>query len=684
MVGATHNQAQSYGYIMLKLETEYSEVLNYLTDLLLCSGRGGELWGKYSIFKTQVSLVWKGLHKAGVGYRRSDKHSNSPSLSPIVIGDQLINDKNESVSITSQPLWIDDSSESVGLTSTAVNNTLLNFLESARPSQRRQPRSPLLIGLGLGFLGTYLFGQYFGNNNDHEIELLNNNIQKQNQNIRVTNERIDILAKNVSNSVNVLKNILDKLVDAQETADIHYAILWNLDQLIASITDIRNSFKFSELTVTLLSKGILNAELIDLTSFERIVIEGLKSFPELEFPLAISRYQLTHLVKIIKIQRIARLKFLMVIPLTRKQDYEVFSLIPHPVKLGPTDLVLPELQNVILIDEHTYILTTKNNVYSVSLDSHVLLDVEPMYNKITTTCEWEGFKQNSTAMLEICNYKKIGQLKDTFVVETDKHRLVYFSEQTKVSLDCPEKNVVDTLIGLHRLPLACDITTDSVFWPAKQTVTIAIESNETNSFGLDSTYLPIISVNRTSKLHSSLRELIAKLPKETDSFTIDFDQYDLTLEKIQTVSIFVQSFLTIIVVINSVLIGFLFAKWFYNKKQNNNHTQKSFVRGIRDSVRIRKNNLNKRDSLRNVRENILSRGRDLRDSIRSKGSSIRQRIKDKIPDSHRLTMTPIQVGASSSLHSPPTNTNAGTNTDVNWQLPTSVIPEMYPALPRYM
>ena len=99
---------------------------------------------------------------------------------------------------------IDDHNDSVNL-NIKNNNPLLNLLEAARPSQSRQSRSPILVGLGLGFLGNYLLGQYFGNNNDQEIETLNRNIKKQNKNIKVTNERIDILAKNVSDSVNVIK-----------------------------------------------------------------------------------------------------------------------------------------------------------------------------------------------------------------------------------------------------------------------------------------------------------------------------------------------------------------------------------------------------------------------------------------------------------------------------------------------
>ena len=128
--------------------------------------------------------------------------------------------------------------------------------------------------------------------------------------------------------------------------------------------------RFGARIVTLLKKGIINAELIDLKSFKKIITKGRKSFPKLEFPLDITRYQLKHIIKILKIQKIGHLKFMMIIPLTRNQEYEVFSLIPHPGKLGPTDLVLPEVRDVILINRDTYIITNNINVYSISLTKH--------------------------------------------------------------------------------------------------------------------------------------------------------------------------------------------------------------------------------------------------------------------------------------------------------------------------
>ena len=113
-------------------------------------------------------------------------------------------------------------------------------------------------------------------------------------------------------------------------------------------------------------------------------------------------------------------------------------------------------------------------------------------------------------MLTMCNYKKAGQVADTFVIETYIERIVYFSKLTRETFDCSDKIMKDSFVGLHKLPLACDIITDDVRWPTKQSS--KVESLSVNEiFSLGTTELPIASVNKSSKVHKSLRELIDKI-----------------------------------------------------------------------------------------------------------------------------------------------------------------------------
>ena len=59
LTNAHNTQKKKFGYSLVKLETEVRNTLYYLTDLVLCSGQGGELWTNFINFRDQVSIAWK-------------------------------------------------------------------------------------------------------------------------------------------------------------------------------------------------------------------------------------------------------------------------------------------------------------------------------------------------------------------------------------------------------------------------------------------------------------------------------------------------------------------------------------------------------------------------------------------------------------------------------------------------
>ena len=211
------------------------------------------------------------------------------------------------------------------------------------------------------------------------------------------------MAQNISHSNQVMKKILKELVTNEEKQDVHLAILWNLDQIISLNNEIRNTFRLSELILTLLNQGILNPELIQLKSLKAIINEGLKLFPTLRFPLEVNRYQLEHIVKVLKVQRIGRLKYVMSIPLMEVQKYEVFTLISHPIKISSSELAIPKIKDTILkYEDQSYITTSSSNMFSISETQHVLLEVEPIYRQSMLTCEWAAFNGDIPDMMKIC------------------------------------------------------------------------------------------------------------------------------------------------------------------------------------------------------------------------------------------------------------------------------------------
>ena len=221
--------------------------------------------------------------------------------------------------------------------------------------------------------------------------------------------------------------------------------------------------------------------------------------------------------------------------------------------------------------------------------------------------------------------------------------------------------------GLHQIPLVCDIETDKVRWPAKQTMTIQdldLATNKSSVF--DSTHLPVINIERNSSVHDSLQELIRKIPSQ-DQFTIDFEYHDLTIEQVATYTIYSQVFVTLLATVNSLIVGFLCLKWLRNRRKAQNHGPKLTRRfsGLRNSLRDGRRKLRNRKSFRNIR-----------DSLRSRKNSMKSAV-------HKLK----QFGSSLSLDAVPHVTETGTNTELSWHPPLSndmkTSHELYPALPRY-
>ena len=673
LVGVTQNQVNRYGATLLNLEKKYLETLDYQKNLLLCSGRGGELWSNFRETKRQFSKVWS-LLKQGI----------TQELPEIFLVSMLDNSTNATIEDS-------DNSEIIKhvinpnippapefLTGPVEDTSLITLMESARPLlPQRQPRGPALLGIGLsiGLLGSVLFSKFFSSTTDNQIESLNKDIQKQNKLLKLTNERVDILAKNVTDSFNAVKDVLDKLVTHQELQDVHFALLWNFEQLVTAVTNIQNNFRSAELTVTLLDKQILNPELLNLNSLNRTITEGIKSFPDLEFPVEINRYNIPHIVKLLRIQRISHLKFIIIIPLVQKRTYDVYTLIPHPIKIDENSLVIPELKEILLKDEETYIITDRKNIYSLLKKKHILLTVEPIFKDSKMTCELAGFLKNVTSMLELCNYKKAGQSVDVYMYETEQQRLVYFFKQTRVTFDCPDKLIKDTFIGLHKLPLACNIITEDVSWPAKQTITVdSLDSN--NLFTSDTTKIPIAQLNTSSNVHESLRKLISKI-NTNDSYTIDFKEYGYSLEQVTTYSVFAQFFIIPLVIINSFIIALYIIRHIMNKKED---IQLSLSRMSSFNDKFH-------DKFHDIRDSIRSKRNKTRESLRQKRRNIRRSLRKRIENS------PKPIRRMTESFRPPSYANIGTNTENTLTDKASKIldpkilnnvTDIYPALPRYV
>ena len=641
------HQLQRYSYLILKMENSYLNTLEYVDNLILCNNSiTTSIWDNYNTLKLLLDQTWSALKE----WKRPTSKTSFPVLT-----------------------WDDQIS------------SVVNDLEVRRPTGTNPSQHFVvtLLGLGVAFgagaLTTSLIGSLTADNTQQDIKNINDNIHKLDKQILVTNERITILAANVSNAVNDIKVILDKMVAVEESRDIHNVFLWNFGQLIETSTNTLHSFRLSEIIISLLETGLINSDLIDVETLRKIVKEGLQTFTELEFPLEISRITLPEIIKLLKVQKIAHNNFIISIPLVRKDFYTLYTIIPHPINIESETLAVADINKLLLTNEDSYILTDLDNVFSLKKDKHLLNNIEPIFSKSIDSCEWVSYNKNLTGMLTYCNHKKIGVEKGIFTTETQNYRLIFFSEETQVEIGCPDGRTRDKLTGLHQVPLQCDVTSDHMFWPARQRLRIDIEELLTKiPIGFDATKLPIIDINdrNISNAHGSIKTLISNLPDKDDGFTFDFDKRNLSIEQVQSYTIIAYGALSILVIINSIIIGlivlFKCKKWLTTRKDSEEHSKyfsphmisRDSFRGLRDSIRHRKDRL--KDS--------LSHG--LTHTPSSPFSSMRSKLREKIQAYRRDIPKNVDVG----INTDDINLDRGS---LGSQYLRKINNPIYPAIPSY-
>ena len=617
LVESSNQHIQQFSYLCLGLENSYNKILKYVGELVLCDQKiTKEIWTLNDNFQSELNGAWKEIK-----IQEEVKFRNSPLA--------IIN----------------------------RGNSLITALEEIRPPRNSQVQNfpGLLAGLaiGTGVIGAGILGSMFGTNNEQEIENLNDKINRIHKNVFVTNERIDMLAKNVTKAITDVKIILEKIITMRSKQDAFQGMLWNLDQLVNNAENIKLSFRLGEITLTMLEAGFINPDLIQVKTFNKIVSEGLKAFPNLQFPLKISKTNMPYILKLTEIKKIGHNTFVMITPLVNKQRFQIYNLIPHPVSVKSRTLVLPEIKNTILVDKDSYIVTDSENIISINNDTHIVDNTEPIWNATKNSCEWEGFKQNASGMVTNCNFKKVGMTTGTFVTENKQHRLLYLTERTTVKLDCPDGKIRDTLQGLNKIPLSCDISTDKVYWPAKQNVKIDIQDWLSEEDPFDVTKLPVININNSNEASDSIRKLISELPSESDAFTFDFHGYNISPEQVQSYSIIAYGALSILVITNSIILGIMLAfrwkKWTSTKE------------------RVLKRIASTRESFRSKREDLKEKGHRVKEKVKHPSlsvKSIKSNAKSKMKNKTRLIS--------------PKNITRGTNTD---SIPQQKI--MYPAINRY-
>jgi len=643
---------QRIGYLLLTIESKFNNIIKYVDALHVCYDSTMDLiHTEFHKFQIELDTMWQLL-----------KRHKPPNRSLLMT---LLTDANITLpgNVTNSTSFIPRRSP--------ISVSLLNTLEQARP---KPPPKQFIVAAGLlaAFTGGALISQLIaGDDNSEAIDMINTNLRKQNNNIQLTNERIDILTANVTEAFDKVQTVLQQINTYSRTRDKTSALLFNLDQLIERSDIQLLEFKSQLVNIALLKKGIINPDNIDITSVEKIMSEGLNKFPTLYFPLEIIKENLYDIVGMMKVSTLYENSFLITLPLFKRDIFVIFSLIAHPVKLSDEsdELVLPEMERLLLINnvDETYITTTEKNIVNIRDQHYTLQHIRPIQKQYPiNTCEMAGYVQNISLILASCQYKKLSSPNGFYFYETKQVRLAYFAKPTRVSLVCPDHKIKDNLVGMHRVPPNCELGTETITWPARQVHEVSIADLTTVSLKpLDPIKLPIIDINDTKGIHQSLKKIIDDIVPSGNQFTIDFEALDLDMEEVQSISVIAYGTLSVIVMINSVLLGLIGVNKLRKIIKNKRNLKELTTFSPRDSFRRARDSIKARQARVKDRLNALTPPRSPREWARK----LKTRL-DKFDNKQDVGTSTIDFDlpelSNNNLDSPDEN-------DVS----------LYPVIPRY-
>ena len=366
-----------------------------------------------------------------------------------------------------------------------------------------------------------------------------------------------MLSDKVTHTIENLEIILNKINSGNDLTNKLNAFQWNLDQIVYTAENTNILFRLASHSITMLRHKIINPELVDIDTFKTILKEGLKTFPNLEFPIRnITRYNFNKVLKLIDIQDLGESNFVALIPLVNKTPYKAFNLIPLPVNIGLDNLMIAKTKDMVLTNGEGYIITDSTKLEEIEKGQYLIKETLPVWTEKSSSCELEVYKRNVNMVLKTCNFVKLDITDGMYVTSHTPNRILYLTRRTKVELNCPDGRIKSDLVGLHTVPDKCDITTDLVSWQAEQSKRIEIEQILQEIPRIyDITKLPIMELNSTSEIHESIKELIDKLPKNDTLSKLTID--DWSLEEIQSYSVLTHGITISVMVLHSIIIVIL-------------------------------------------------------------------------------------------------------------------------------
>ena len=504
----------------------------------------------------------------------------------------------------------------------------------------------VIAGVGAGLLLGGVIGNLISGKLDKwSLNNLNEKINKNGKNIMITNERIEIMEKNITDIFQNIKKIFIEIETEKEQKNIVEHLIFNLKNIEDTSNNYINLLKIKQNKLTLLRNGLINPEIININQFKKVIEEGENSFNNLIFPIQeISKRTILNIIKLIEIREVKTNEFIAIIPLVRNQRYEINTILPLPIQISTTQFLKIKIKNVMLISsDQKFIISEDRNLEKIDDGTFLMKKVEPVWINTTKRCEIAAYKRDTKNVMDICYFEKLESKDEIYLSETKTKRIIFAIKPEEITLDCPGGKIIKTLTGLYTIPFKCNIQTEIFIWPAKSSKEIKISNLiELNDRFPDITKLKIFEINDTNIINKKIKDLIDELPEENEKLTIDFE--DFSLENFKPISVIGFGIITALSLITSIVIIILYVKrkkeklgdkeW-KNRWNDRLHRSRNKFRNARNSIRNSVRN-SFRNSFNRNKERVRLRGQEFfRNNVRDAGTNTEISNTTENPDRYK-------------------------------------------------
>ena len=418
-------------------------------------------------------------------------------------------------------------------------------------------------------LGGDLLSSVFGVATEKQLELVKTHFDNRLLPMELSIKSISLETKLLQTSLMELTKSIQHQIKIVENNLKISMVLWQIEHALSSASDIiaySSEIVARERSILSSLNNNLLPNIFDDYSLNITISEGLAKFPNCKFPLAPSNYSL--LKNIVQIERsISPREFLLLIPFVSKETFSRYELIPLPLLVKTTPVVVQNVFRFVGISRLMYF--ESKEVFSCNKIGNFCEGNPRLVPLEVNSCSLQLVQKNSP---NDCIMDNLNFQQKPFIQTSLKNSYIFFETVTPIEVDCGLKSKEIFTKGNYKLSKACSLKSKFFTIPAFKEAVFSQPIFFNNDY--NNSFLNNVSLQFVPKFLNEhvFDDLAVNLSKLYNSQKTNFSILDVKSSKIHfQTKILISAnsiiFVIIIVVLFSLII--LWKKLYYNNRFRN-------------------------------------------------------------------------------------------------------------------